>query len=394
LAGKWWINRNALLLNLSAFFADMGYQAVIAAFPILIVIVFHAPVYILGIAYAITFGIGSIFGYIGGILGDKLGRKRMAILGNLFIPILSFTGLAANYAESMSLFFSGWWARDFRTPPRRAMLSEATTKNTRGKAFGSLHAFDIGGGAIAVGYLILLLSMKWQMQRILLITAIPLLVSTLCLLFVTVGKRKNTIQTGNKIQNANREKVRINRSTMIGVLVATSLFGFSFYNLGFPILTIAQSSNNIYGIASYMIYLAFSAVSGYVIGTMARKLNLVKSLSLLGYALAAFGSLLIGLSYLMHLHLLFSYIAVAMIGIALGVIETFEPTILSVISPKQNTSKTLGYLTSSRSIGLFMGNVIMGLLYVLNPFYSYMYAFVVALAAAIIMFMLGKDFRM
>ncbi len=393
MAGKWWINRNALLLNLSAFFADMGYQAVIAAFPILIVVVFHAPVYVLGIAYAITFGIGSIFGYIGGVLGDRIGRKKVAIFGNLLIPILSFTGMAANYIESMSLFFGGWWARDMRTPPRRAMLSESTTKNTRGRAFGLLHTFDIGGGVIAVGYLILLLSLKWQLQRILLITAIPLAVSTVCLLFVTVGKRRKSAQANSGGTNTSNERIRINRRAMTGVLIATALFGFSFYNLGFPILTIAQSSNSIYGIASYLVYLAFSAVSGYIIGTMARRLNLVKGLSLLGYALAALGSLLIGLSYLMHLHILFSYVAVAMLGIALGVIETFEPTILSLISPKQDTSKTLGYLTSSRSIGLFLGNVVMGLLYVVNPFYSYLYAFAVALAAAAIMLSFGRGFK-
>ncbi len=386
---KWWINRNVISLSLSAFFADLGYQAVTAGFPILLVLIFHAPVYMLGLAYAIAYGVGSLFGYVGGILGDRFGRKKIAMLGNVFIPFLSLTGLAINYTEAVGLFSGGWWARNFRTPARRALLSESTTKRNRSRAFGLLHVFDIGGGAIAVAYVIVLLYLGWQLQTILLITAIPILISTL-FLFPVRPRLKNTLNKSTL--KADLGNV-INTHTVAGVLLATSLYGFSFYSLGFPILTIAQGSTDMYGIGSYLIYLAVSAISGYTIGVKLKKRNPVKSLSILGYALASFGSLVIGVSYVMHFHILFSLVAVAMMGIALGVIETLEPTILSVIASKSSTSKVLGYLTSSRSVGLFLGNVIMGILYTFDPFYSYMYAFLGAMAAALILLWFGKDFK-
>lgn len=67
----WW-------LAFSAFFADLGYQIVIA--------------------------------YVGGRIGDHVGRKRTTILGNILIPILSLTGLATAPVTALVLFATGWWA--------------------------------------------------------------------------------------------------------------------------------------------------------------------------------------------------------------------------------------------------------------------------------------------
>ena len=123
-----WLTRDVLLISLSAFFADAGYQALIAGFPIFLVIYLKAPVYILGLAMALAYGIGSLFAYVGGRLADRYGRKRIAILGNLLIPILSFTGFSSTPVEATALFSSGWWARNFRTPARRAMIGDISSK--------------------------------------------------------------------------------------------------------------------------------------------------------------------------------------------------------------------------------------------------------------------------
>ena len=44
-----WLTRDVLLISLSAFFADAGYQALIAGFPIFLVIYLKAPVYMLAL---------------------------------------------------------------------------------------------------------------------------------------------------------------------------------------------------------------------------------------------------------------------------------------------------------------------------------------------------------
>ena len=173
---NWWVSRNALLIALSAFFADLGYQAVIAGFPILIVVVLKAPVILFGAAMALSYGVGSLIGYAGGRLSDRYSRKKVAVLGNVLIPLLSLSGIAASGVEAVALFAGGWWARNFRSPARRAMMSDLTKASERSRAFGLLNALDISGGILATFYLIAFLLLGIGLRYIFLLTVIPLLV--------------------------------------------------------------------------------------------------------------------------------------------------------------------------------------------------------------------------
>ena len=383
---KWFVNKNVLYLSLSAFFADAGYQTVIALFPVFLVLFLKAPVYYLGVIYALQYGIGAVFAYLGGVLADRYSKKKVAIIGNSLIPILSFLGIAASLLLSPLLFLIGWWARDSRSPARRSLVALASDEKHRKKAFGVLHALDLGGGAVGIIYLIILLYFGVGYSILFLVTIIPLVISTLFIVKSNVNERvKAALKT-----KLNARKLAINKETMLGVLIATSLFGFSYYSLGYPILTIAQSSNDVFGVFSYLIFLLISAFAGYYLGSRAGKMKIISYLSLLGYALAGVGSLLIGIFYIFSLNIAIAYLGVLVLGFAVGAIETFEPTIISVTSQKDKSAKSFGYLSSSRSIGLFTGNLLMGILYFFNPFYSYFYAFLVSILAAVIVYLFGK----
>ena len=377
-----WLTRDVLLISLSAFFADAGYQALIAGFPIFLVIYLKAPVYMLGLAMALAYGIGSLFAYVGGRLADRYGKKRIAILGNLLIPILSFTGISSTPVEATALFSSGWWARNFRTPARRAMIGDISSKLDKGKVFGFLNALDVGGGIIAVSYLSIGIYMGIALRLLFLVTIVPLLISSLCLALV---RYKGRVQKKENAQeHAIRSKAKIGQDrTYRSVLIATALFGLSFYSMSFPVLTIAQQSTSLYGVASYALFLLLSAVFGYVSGAIVKKC--VSGLALYGYMLAGVGSLVIGLSYHFGLGALGSYFGVAMMGIALGSIETLEPTIISLVKSRFQSGRGMGALTASRSIGLFFANLVLGMLYTLGPLYAYSFAAFMAMLAGIVL---------
>ena len=116
-------------------------------------------------------------------------------------------------------------------------------------------------------------------------------------------------------------------------------------------------------------------------------------MAFLGYLLAAIASAVLAFYYISAANVLISYLAVALLGISLGAIETFEPTIISLITSKKEQGRKMGYLTSSRSIGLFTANIGMGILYAINPSYSYLYAAVVALAAVIMLLYFGREYK-
>jgi Major Facilitator Superfamily. len=387
---KWFVNKNVLYLSLSAFFADAGYQAVIALFPVFLVLFLKAPVYYLGIIYALQYGIGALFAYLGGVLADRYSKKKVAIIGNSLIPVLSFLGIAGSVVISPLLFLLGWWARDSRSPARRALVALASDEKHRKRAFGVLHALDLGGGAVGLTYLLILLSLGIAYSILFLVTLFPLIISTLFLIKSDVSEKIK--HTATVFVNTNR--LKINKSTMVGVLLATSLFGFSYYSLGYPILTIAQDSNDAFGVFSYLLFLLISALAGYYLGSRAGRMRIVSSLSLSGYLLAGVGSLIIGIFYVFHLSIIIAYLGVSLLGFAVGAIETFEPTIISFTAGREKSAKSFGYLSSSRSIGLFTGNLLMGILYFFNPFYSYFYAFLVSVAAALIVYLFGRNLNL
>ncbi|MGC8563123.1 MAG: MFS transporter [Thermoplasmata archaeon] len=357
---------------------DLGYQTVLAVLPVLLVIVYHAPVYIYGITVAVSYGFGALLGYLGGRLADKFGRKKIAVAGNALIPLLSFSGMASNAYEASALFNAGWLSRNFRSPARKALISEEINEENRGRVFAFLNALDVGGGVCSIIILLTLLYLGISLRYILLLTAIPIIVATTLLVMV---KEKRTDR--RMVHEAS------GRGAYRGVLLATALYGFSIYSLGFPVLTIAQATDmDVPAFASYGLFLLASAVFGYFIGT--RKLKLIPSLGFLGYLLSAIGTFMLGLSYFFRWGLPALILSVLIIGIAIGTIDTLEPNLITQV--KKQLGEGMGSLTASRSAGLFIGNLTMGFLYYFNPLYSYSYAAAASATAAALLFILGGKY--
>ncbi|MHB1830082.1 MAG: MFS transporter [Candidatus Micrarchaeaceae archaeon] len=383
------MTKNVLLVAFSAFFADMGYQSAIALFPIFLVTVLGASASTFGLATAAAFGIGSFFGYLGGLMSSRFNDKKIAILGNSLIPLISLMGLTSSPLIAAALFSGGWWARNFRSPSRRVIFSNATTAKNRAKAFGFLHALDIGGGALSIVMLLALILMGIAVKMILLLTIIPLVISTMLLFFIKEAKT-GIANAKSKLVNITR-KIAIKGNAYKGIIIATSLYGFSSYTFGFPILTISHVSNDLFGIGAYGVYLGVSAIAGYFIGS--RGWNKIRTLSLAGYVLSGLGTLIIGIGYILQLGLASLFLGVVVMGSGFGAIETLEPTLISLIKSPKDIGRGMGALAGSRSIGIFSANLIMGILYVINPGESYIYAATVAIIAGAIVLVSGKGLK-
>ncbi len=300
------------------------------------------------------------------------------------IPLLSFTGFGGGYVSSGFLFSGGWWARNFRTSARRMMLVESTTVENRSRAFGILHGLDAAGGIIAAVILITLFSLGFQFRLIFLLSILPLFVSTL-LLAIT----RKTVR--EKICESNVESKPLRR-TYLGILVATALFGFSYYSIGFPILTAVQRSSSIsLGLMVFPIFLTASSVGGFLFGKFAVKKEILW-LGMAGYILAGLGTFGIFVVLAFNSPLPLYYVAIIILGLGTSAIETFEPSIVSKIIKGRKAGTGMGILSSFRSIGMFTGNIVMGILYSFSAEYSYIYATLVAVVGGIIVLYFGSGF--
>lgn len=385
---KSWRTPDVWSISLSAFFADLGYQSVLAAFPLFLVIYLHRPVWEYGLAMALSYGGGALFSLIGARIGDRIGHRRLALIGNSFIPLLSLSALIANPAWAIGLLTGGWWARNLRSPSRRVMLNRTVTaEEHRTTVFGFLHALDVGGAAAAAILVIIAIQKGVSFRLLFLFTIVPLVLSTVMLLRTgkdTSERRNQQIETSEEA----RQTVKIRQTGGArAIFVSTALYGFTFYSIGFPVLTIAQKTGSrSSGIAAFLVFQAFSAATGYL---LARRLGatLVRrfiNLGLLGYLVSAIGALVIVADIHYRLGTTEYLVGIAILGFALGVIETLEPSLIAVLSKNQPAGRAFGALSFSRSIGLFVGNLVMGLLYQLGPSWSYGYASVMAAIAAVI----------
>ncbi len=372
-------------IGFSAFFADMGYQGAMAILPIFLIFVLKLNFFIFGLVEAFIFGFGALFSYIGGKLSDRYGSKKTTILGNSFIPLLSFTAFSYIPFIAIILFSSGWWMRNLRSPSRRAFLAENVDKKDRTSAFGVLHGLDVGGGILSIVILVVLLLLHFSYKYLFFFSIFPLIISTIIIAFI---KGKKPVKRNNKNININKNAIK-GKSIFEGIIIGTMLFGFGSYAMGFPIITIAENSNNsmplriISGVISYGIFLGISSLTGFILSKKAIK-NEVLSLGLYGYILAGLGTLAFAISIIYSLGIIGFYASIAVVSIAFGITETFEPSIISKIVNPDKMGSGMGILSSSRSIGFFIANIIMGTLYELKPSYSYEYAGVVSIIAGII----------
>ncbi len=377
------LGRDAYLLCFSAFFADLGYQGVAALFPLLLVMHLHATLVAYGLATAVAFGGGALFAYLGGLAGDRFDKKRIAIIGNSLIPLMALAGVARSPAVAATLFALGWWARYFRSPARRAMLVEVTPPDTRALAFGTLHALDIAGGMLSALAVLLFLATGVPLGTILLLTVAPLAVSTALLSFV----RRETVYVAATPRDGAGRADRGNRALLTALLAAATLYGFSFYNLGFPILTAAGGRATRpgfeAGVFAYLVYLGVSALSGYVLGR--RRGGAARPLWSLGYLPSALGSCSIGLCALWRAPEPALYLAVGLLGFGMGAVETFEPTLVSSLVEHRRLTRGMGFLSVSRSLGQFLSNLAMGALFTVGPAVPYFYAFASAAMATIVL---------
>ncbi len=376
-----WRSHDVLAIAFSAFFADLGYQAVLAGFPLFLVLYLHAPVWLFGLATALSYGGGAIVAYLGGLLGDRTGHRRLALWGNAFIPLLSLSALVPAAAPAVLLLTLGWWARNLRTPSRRVMLARIVPSPDHGAAFGFLHALDIGGAMLAAAYVLIAVLGHLAWSWVFLATALPLAASTFAL------SRTSELPQTSPARPATEASERP-AAGLRTLLVAAALYGFSSYSVGFPILTVAQGLHApAAGVAAFLVLQGVSAATGYLLGgRLGRTLAMrYRNLALFGYLAAGLGSAVIAASYILHLGLPLLFPGIVLIGFALASVETLEPSLIAMLGPQGAAGRGFGSLSAARAAGLFIANLMLGLLYTLGAAYAYGYAALVALAAALVL---------
>ena len=183
-----WMNSTVLGIGLASFFSDVGHEIATSAMPALLASVGAGSV-ILGLIEGFADGFSSFAKLFSGLYSDKLRkRKPLAVIGYFVTAsgMASFA-LATQWWHVLLGRVGGWLGRGARTPVRNVLLTEATTPETYGRAFGLERTMDSAGavfGPLIALALVATVGLRWTFA----FTLIPGLIAAFLIAFLVKEK--------------------------------------------------------------------------------------------------------------------------------------------------------------------------------------------------------------
>jgi MFS family permease len=148
----------------------------------------------LGLIEGLADGLSSFAKLFSGLYSDRLRRRKPLAVVGYFVTAAGMAGfaLATSWWHVLLGRVFGWLGRGARTPVRNVLMTEATTPETYGRAFGFERAMD-SAGAVVGPLLALGLTATVGLHWTFALTLIPGMAAALVIAFL-VQEREHTPQ--------------------------------------------------------------------------------------------------------------------------------------------------------------------------------------------------------
>lgn len=162
---KGWLNRTVAGAGITSALGDFCYETTTVILPGFLAVL-GIPAAALGIIEGITDTVASFTKMVSGYIADKLGhRKLLVLVGYGLTPIGQvLIALAAGWPLLLLGRLVSWFGKGLRGPLRDAIVIQAVTPETRGRAFGFHRAADTIGAVVGplLGVALLGVAHDWQ----------------------------------------------------------------------------------------------------------------------------------------------------------------------------------------------------------------------------------------
>ncbi|WP_218081840.1 MFS transporter [Anthocerotibacter panamensis] len=379
-----WLNSTVLGIGMASLFSDLSHETVTSVLPSLLAS-FGLAAGALGTVEGVADGLSSAAKLYGGWLTDRIARRKPLCAAG-YAGMAVATGLMA-LATNWGLVLLGrglaWVARGLRTPARKALLAEAVTPETYGRAFGFERTMDTLGAVLAPLVTLALLASGLKQQPLLWLAVLPALLSVLAVVFwvqETPDRTPDPRPFLASMQGLPRPFIRL--------LGAMGLFGAGDFAHSLMILYAVKVLSPSLGMAQaatisvglYALHNAVYAATSYPAGILADRMD-KRTLLAGGYLLGALSALLmaLGVDSLPLLALLF-----VLGGTYLGIEETLEDTLAAERLPTSLRGTGFGSLAVVNGLGDFVSSLSVGWLWAtLGPGVGFGSAALLMMAGAI-----------
>jgi MFS family permease len=339
---------------------------------------------VLGLIEGLADGFASFAKLLSGIYSDRLRRRKPIAVAGYFLTAAGMASFAfaTQWWHILLGRVGGWLGRGIRSPVRNVLMTEATTSETYGRAFGFERAMDSAGAVIGPSLALLLVAtigLRWLFS----LTLIPGIAAAL-LIALLVRERKHEPKPQARLWSGIKELPHEFRKYLVGVGVA-GLGGFSntllilWATLAFtPQLGAGRAAS--LAMLFYIGYNVVYTISCYVSGTLADRFP-KKWVLAGGYSLAvvpAIALMIPGDSFVKF------GIAFGFSGLYMGVWETLENSSAATLLPAAIRGAGFGVLATVNGIGDFFSSAAVGFLWVISPLWAMSFVIVTTLTGAAI----------
>ena len=353
-------------IGLASLFSDVGHEMATTCMPVLLASL-GASSAALGLIEGLSDALASFAKLFSGLYSDRLSRRKPLAVVGYFVTAsgMASFALATRWWHVLLGRAGGWVGRGARTPVRNVLLTEATTPETYGRAFGLERTMD-STGAVLGPLVALLVLARLGTRWVFWLTLIPGVAAAL-LIGLLVKEGPHAPQPKVTLWGGIQSLPAPFRRFLIGVGIA----GIGDFSNTLLILWATQEWSKRFELAKaaqlatafYVGYNVVYTVSCYMSGMLADHFPKHRVLAL-GYAMAVIpaAALLIPGDSFIKFAIVFAFS-----GLYMGMWETVESSSAATMLPKERRGIGFGVLATVNGIGDFVSSALVGSLWVFSP---------------------------
>jgi len=371
-----WFNRTVAGTGLTSALGDFCYETTTVILPGFLAVL-GIPAAVLGIIEGIADAVASFTKMVSGYIADKLGhRKALVLVGYALTPVGQvLLALATGWPLLLLGRIVSWFGKGLRGPLRDAIVIQAVSPETRGRAFGFHRAMDtigaVAGPLLGVALLGWAQGWHWHdaggpFRLVLWLSVVPGALAVLAFLVLVRDPQHSPNPALRFVGAMKGLPSRFKR-----YLAAVGLFGIGDFSHSLLILAATQLLTASMGVVQAaqvagLLYVGRNVVqviASYPVGALADRIG-ARPVLLVGYALGALTAALAAAAFWWRIDsvaLLAGVFAVA--GLYVAVQEALESTVTAEMVGSETLNIGIGALGMVNGTAKFVSSAAVGIVW-------------------------------